>query len=395
MHSTNYIDAAISHLVRATLAGSVLLTASLMGYQASNAGELPATVDIGVLLPLTGNAGFIGEGARRAFEIFLADYETRRGDEGLPKINPIFIDSQADARIGFQGYQLLSTRYHPKVVFLTYTNVAKAAAPQAIKDQTAMLNMTQGPVTRLGKNFTSILPAYTTQGDVIVGAAASLGVKTLAIIYENSEAFVILANDTEAAYGPKHGIKVVSSEQLPAGATDVSAQATAALAKSPDGVFLLGIAPQIIPLARELRARGFKGQILATADLQDSINLGEGKLFEAAIYPRFWFDEKDPATVHLDEVYRAKFDSALPQFGLLAYKAGQVIEQTLNGLKERKLDWTGDNFVAVQKELTYHTVSGDIQFLADGRVVEPLVLTRVVDGAPTAVRQISREEQTR
>jgi branched-chain amino acid transport system substrate-binding protein len=367
-----------------SLLGLSLLAACVQPALASG----PDSINLGALLPLTGNAGYIGEEARTGLNLFLAQYDKRRGAEGLPAINAIYVDSQADARAGFEGYQLLSTRYHPQIVFLTYTNVAKAAAPQAKRDHAAMLNMTQGAVTLLGQNFTSLLPAYTTQAEIDFSEARNLGVHKVSVIYENSEAFVVLAKNIQKQYCPDNGCQVVASEQLPAGATEVDAQVTGALAAKPDAVVLIGIAPQLIPVARELQAENFHGQILGFTDMREVVTRGDGKLIEGAIYPNLKIDAASPAIQALDSAYQAQYGHPPTQNALISYEAGQVIEATLLGLKARNLPLTGDNFVIVQKSIQLPTILGEIHFLPDGRVAEPMQLIQVRDGKATVRREI-------
>jgi branched-chain amino acid transport system substrate-binding protein len=352
----------------------------------------PDSINLGALLPLTGNAGYIGEEARTGLNLFLAQYDKRRGAEGLPAIDPIYVDSQADARAGFEGYQLLSTRYHPQIVFLTYTNVAKAAAPQAKRDHAAMLNMTQGAVTLLGPNFTSLLPAYTTQAEIDFNEVRSLGFHKIAIIYENSEAFVVLAKNIQKKYCPESGCQVVASEQLPAGATEVDAQVTGALAANPDAVVLIGIAPQLIPVARELQAENFHGQIFGFTDMREVVSRGNGKLIEGAIYPNLRIDGTSPAIQALDAAYQAQYGHPPTQNAVISYEAGQVIESTLLGLKARHLPLTGDNFVIVQKSIQIPTILGTIHFQQSGLVAEPMQLIQVRNGAVSVRREIPSSE---
>lgn len=381
-HWTNFVRQ--SRIVSCALA--LLLG---IGSTAAQAENLPAKLTVGGLLPLTGNAGFIGEEIRQGLDTYLAEYAKTRAASGLPEINLVYVDSQADPRVGFQGYQLLRSRHEAQLIYLTYTSVAIAAAPQANRDKVAMLNVTQGEVTKLGPLFTSMLPAYSIQGEIITKEAMRRGVKTIALLYENSEAFVVQAKAIENDVCPRLGCKVVASEQIPAGSTDVAAQVTAALAAKPDAVFPIAIATQLVPVVRELHTRGYKGKVFGISDMGGVASTGNANLIEGAFYTNFAFDDADPNYKNLREAYKAKHGKELSQYVAMGYQGGQIIAETLKVMKRGNKGWSGTNFVDAQKASPLPTIAGPVTFLKDGRIVEPMMLVEVKDGKPTPTRRIS------
>jgi len=381
-HWTNFVrQGRIATCVLALLLG--------IGSTAAQAENLPAKLTVGGLLPLTGNAGFIGEEIRQGLDTYLAEYAKTRAANGLPEINVVYVDSQADPRVGFQGYQLLRSRHEAQLIYLTYTSVAIAAAPQANRDKVAMLNVTQGEVTKLGPLFTSMLPAYSVQGEILVKEAMRRGIKTIALLYENSEAFVVQAKAIENDVCPRLGCKVVASEQIPAGSTDVAAQVTAALAAKPDGIFPIAIATQIVPVVRELHTRGYKGKVIGISDMGGVASTGNANLMEGAFYTNFAFDDADANYKNLREGYKAKHGKELSQYVAMGYQGGQIIAETLKVMKRGNKGWSGTNFVDAQKAGPLPTIAGPVTFLKDGRIVEPMMLVEIKDGKPTPTRRIS------
>ncbi|MFZ5780164.1 MAG: ABC transporter substrate-binding protein [Pseudomonadota bacterium] len=354
--------------------------------------DLPAKLAVGGLLPLTGNAGFIGEELRQGLDTYFAEYGKTRAAQGLPEVTPVYVDSQADPRVGFQGFQLLRSKHDAQLVFLTYTSVAIAAAPAANRDKVAMLNVTQGEVTKLGPLFTSILPAYSIQGEIIVKEAVKRGVKTIALLYENSEAFVVEAKAIQQEVCPRLGCKVVASEQIPAGSTDVAAQVTAALAAKPDGVLPIGIATQLVPIVRELHTRNYKGQVFSISDMGGVVSTGNANLIENAFYVNFAFDDADPDYKHLRESYKAKHGKELSQYVAMGYQAGQIMAGALKKMKASGKGWSGTNLVAAQKSGELPTIAGPVSFLPDGRIVEPMTLVEIKDGKPVVVKRVSLKD---
>ncbi|MDF3072446.1 MAG: Extracellular ligand-binding receptor [Alphaproteobacteria bacterium] len=370
----------------ATCGLALALGVAATGAQAQG---LPAKLTVGGLLPLTGNAGFIGEEIRQGLDSYLVEYAKTRAAAGLPEINVVYVDSQADPRVGFQGYQLLRSRHEAQLIYLTYTSVAIAAAPQANRDQVAMFNVTQGEVTKLGPLFTSMLPAYSIQGEIIVKEAMRRGVKTIALLYENSEAFVVQAKAIENDVCPRLGCKVVASEQIPAGSTDVAAQVTAALAAKPDAVFPIAIATQIVPVVRELHTRSYKGKIFGISDMGGVASTNNGNLIEGAFYTSFAFDDADADYKALREGYKAKHGKELSQYVAMGYQGGQIIAAALKAMKAAGKGWSGVNFVEAQKGGPLPTIAGPVTFLKDGRIVEPMMLVEIKDGKPTQTKRIS------
>lgn len=374
---------------RSRTAACVLALALGAGAASAQAEDLPAKLNVGALLPLTGNAGFIGEEIRQGLDAYLVEYAKTRAADGLPEINVVYVDSQADARVGFQGYQLLRSRHQAQLVYLTYTSVAIAAAPQANRDQVAMLNVTQGEVTKLGPLFTSMLPAYSTQSEIMVKEAMRRGVKTIALMYENSEAFVVQAKAIENDVCPRLGCKVVASEQIPAGSTDVAAQVTAALAAKPDAVFPIAIATQIVPVVRELHTRSYKGTVFGISDMGGVASTGNANLIEGAYYTNFAFDDADADYKALREGYKAKHGKELTQYVAMGYQGGQIIAAALKVMKKAGKGWSGVNFVEAQKSAPLPTIAGPVTFLPDGRIVEPMTLVEIKDGKPVATKRVS------
>jgi ABC-type branched-subunit amino acid transport system substrate-binding protein len=366
---------------------AVSLTSSLPTAKAADG--LPDKLSMGALLPLTGNAGFIGEEIRQGLEYYLADYAKTRAAAGLPELNFAFVDSQADPRVGFQGYQLLRSKHDAQLVLLTYTSVGIAVAPAANKDKIPMVNVTQGEVTKLGPLFTSILPAYSVQAEIVIKEAMSRGGKTISLLYENNEAFVVQAKAIQEDVCVRLGCKVVAAEQIPSGSTDVAAQVTAALAPKPDIVFPIGIAPQLVPIARELQTRGYKGMVIGLSDLGGVVTTGNGKLIEGALLVNFAFDENNADFKRLTEMYRAKYNKEPTQYVYMGYQGGQVIAETLKIMKANKTSWSGENFVAAQKSGSMSTVSGPVSFLKDGRIDEQMMLMTVKDGKFVPQKKVS------
>lgn len=379
------------HRLLSGLAAAAGLTLCVAGGNpsAKAADVLPGKISMGALLPLTGNAGFIGEEIRQGLDYYLADYAKMRGAEGLPELAFAYVDSQADPRIGFQGYQLLRSKHDAQLVVLTYTSVAIAAAPGANKDKIPMLNITQGEVTKLGPTFTSILPAYSVQAEIVVKEAMSRGGKTISVLYENSEAFVVQAKALQDDVCPRLGCKVVASAQIPAGSTDVAAQVTAALAPKPDVVFPIGIAPQLVPVARELQTRGYKGLVIGLSDLGGVVSAGSGKLIEGALLVNFAFDENNVDFRRLTEFYRTKYKKEPTQYVYMGYQAGQIIADTLKMMKANKTPWGGPNFITAQKSGNFVTIAGPVRFLPDGRIDEPMLLVTVKDGKVVPEKKVS------
>jgi len=371
------------------VAAGLALSGLAAGPQAQAADGLPSKLNMGALLPLTGNAGFIGEEIRQGLEYYLADYAKMRQAAGLPELNFNFVDSQADPRVGFQGYQLLRSKYDAQLVLTTYTSVGIAIGPQANKDNIPIVNVTQGEVTKVGPNFTSILPAYSVQAEIVVKEAMTRGAKTFSVIYENSEAFVAQAKALQDDVCPRLGCKIVASAQLPTGATDIAAQVTAALAPNPDVVFPIGIAPQLVPIARELLTRGYKGQVIGLSDLGGVVTTGNGQLINGAHLVNFAFDENNADYKRLTEMYRAKYKKEPTQYVYMGYQGGQVIAETLKVMKAHNTPWSGPNFVAAQKSGALPTISGPVHFLKDGRIDEQMMLMSVKDGKMVPEKKVS------
>jgi branched-chain amino acid transport system substrate-binding protein len=352
-----------------------------------SAAEWPASVKIGGLLPLTGNAGFLGEEIRQGLDIFAK----QKAGNGVG-LALTYVDSQADPRIGFQGYQRLSTRDGVEVIVLTYTNVAIAVAAQANRAGTAMFNMTQGAVTDLGKNFTSSIPSFPNQAAVAIKDATDKGIKKVATIYENTESIVRLNRQIADEFCPKYGCEVVAAEQIPSGGTDVAAQVTAAIGKSPDAIIALGVATQLIPIMRELKTRAFAGKVISVSEMDNLLSSGNAALAEGATYSLPSPQKEGAAYKRFAEAYRATYKREAPLWAAQGFQAGEIVGAVVDKLKTDGKDWSAANFVTELKSGKFSTIFGEVNFGTDGRIRQPLSLVTIRDGQRQLVRVVAPEE---
>lgn len=349
--------------------------------------EIPASLKIGGLLPLTGNYGFLGEEIRQGIDIFAKERQAK----DKTSLDMVYVDTQGDPRVGFQGFQRLSTRDGVDVIALTMTNVAVAIAAPANKAGTVMMNLTQGPVTVLGANFVSSVPSYANQTEVVIKDAIDKGAKKFATIYENTEAFVRLNRQIADEFCPRYKCEVVAAEQIPAGGTDVAAQVTAAMGKGPDVILALGVATQLIPTMRELKTRGFQGKVVATAEMDNLLSSGNAALAEGTSYS-FPAPQEGPVYKKLVETYRATYKREPTLWVALGYQAGEIMGATVDKLKADRKEWSTANFMSELKSGRFQTIFGEVSFGTDGRIREPLSLVTVQNGEKKPVRLVSPDE---
>jgi len=262
--------------MRHTLAAAavLLLTAAAAPASATD------PVKIGVIFPLSGNAGSAGNAAKAAVELGAEIVNSpHEGLEGLPlgggeglanlggaKIELIVADHQGDPAVGAQQALRLITQdkvvallgaYQSSVTFTATATSERYGVPFVVGDSVAA-NITGRPGFKSVFRVTPVASDFATNYMLFLGDMKKAGRKVdqIAIVNENTDYGTSVADTTQKA-AKQQGFTVVAQIPYSAKSTDVSPQVLQLKEANPDVVIFISYTADSILYMKTMKDLGY------------------------------------------------------------------------------------------------------------------------------------------
>lgn len=294
-------------------------------------------VKIGAIEALSGPAGKYGTMIRAGFELALG--EINAAGDTLPgrKIELIVDDSAGQKEQAINVAKKLIAR--DKVSLLlgpTLSNEMFAAGPVANERQIPIIgtSTTAKGITDIGEwVFRTSLP----EGDVIPvtvrTAKEKFGVKRVALMYSNDDAFTKSGFDVFKDTAEKQGLEVATIETFSTKDTDFSAQLTKIKSLNVDAILVSALAEAGAGLILQARQLGIPKTVpILGGNGFNSPKVAEiaGEAAEGLIVGSPWFIGKaDPVNQKFVDAFRAKNNQDPDQFAAQAYDTMYIVAAAL------------------------------------------------------------------
>ena len=306
-------------------------------------GALPATgraqgqtVPVGAIEILSGPNSAYGVAIRAGLELAL-DEINQKGVLGGRKIALTVEDSAANKDQAINAARKLIGRDHVvAIIGPTLSNEMFAVGPvtNERKIPTLGTSTTATGITDIGPYiFRTSLP----ESDVIpvtLKKAISRGVKTIALMYANDDAFSKSGYDVMKAAAQKAGLKILAEESFGSKDTDFSAQLTKIRSLKPDAVGISALVEPVAGVLLQAKQLGFgKETLFIGGNGSNSPKLGEiaGSAADGLIVGSPWFIGKpDPLNQKFVTSFRAKYNRDPDQFAAQAYDAMFVMAKAID-----------------------------------------------------------------
>ena len=313
----------------AVLAG-LLLTAGAAQAQTQE------PVQLGSIEILSGPNAAYGTAIRAGMELALGEVN-EKGVLGGRKINLTIEDSGGQKEGAINAARTLIGR--TKVVAIigpTLSNEMFAVGPVANERKIPILgtSTTASGITAIGPYvFRTSLP----ESDVIpvtLKKAQSRGVKTIALMYANDDAFSKSGFDVMKAAAEAAGLKILDIESFGSKDTDFSAQLTKIKDLKPDAIGISALVEPVAGVLLAARQLGIgSGTMFIGGNGSNSPKLGEiaGKAADGLLVGSPWFVSKDTA---VNDKFVAAFNKANghdpDQFAAQAYDALKIMAEAID-----------------------------------------------------------------
>jgi branched-chain amino acid transport system substrate-binding protein len=404
-----------------------LLGALAAGLLGSTALAADCTVEVGLVMELTGPAGPYGQAGAKSVEMAFRDINEAGGAAGCKLVTDTR-DSQSQGTVAVdQANQLVNVKGVPVVIGGIISSVSvpiltSVTAPAGVVQVSpASSSPTLTRMAEEGKTngyFFRTITSDALQGTAAAKYAINQGLTKLAIIHVNNDFGVNMVKEFSKAFEALGGtISAVTpyNERQPS----YQAEVTTALAGDPEALYLVSYPVDGATIARAWISAGGPQKFL----LNDGMNSAD---FITAVGPeylneafgtssgttetastRYFYDNYaavsggiDPSAPAADRSYDA---GAI--VGLAIAKAGEAKAAAIRDAIREIVDPAGEPIYAGPEEfrkalalikdgkpIRYEGVIGPVHFDANGDITGPFRLWRITNGEVTTVGEMSADE---
>ena len=313
------------------------IPALLIGATLSSA-ALAADIKLGVAEALTGPAAKYGVAIKNGFTLASEEINAKGGVNG-DKLALVIEDEQGKKEEAINVFKKLI--FQDKVVAVfgpTLSNSAFAADPIANAAKVVVFGTsnTADGITAMGPfTFRNSVMEADVLPVTVKAAVKHFGIKKVAVIYGNDDAFTKSGYDVFKATLEQQKIPVTTTEAYAKGDVDFKAQLTKIKAGNPDAIVCSCLAEEAANIILQTRALGMKQPFIG------GNGLNSPKLFEIAkdagdntLMGSPWSAENQtPANKAFIAAYKAKFGSDPDQFAAQAYDAMYIMADAIKSVK--------------------------------------------------------------
>ena len=313
------------------------IPALLLGATLSQ-GVMAADIKLGVAEALTGPAAKYGVAIKNGFTLAAEEVNAKGGVNGN-KLALVIEDEQGKKEEAINVFKKLIFQDKVLAVFgPTLSNSAFAADPiaNAAKVVAFGTSNTADGITAMGPfTFRNSVMEADVLPVTVKAAVKHFGIKKVAVIYGNDDAFTKSGYDVFKATLEQQKIPTTTTEAYAKGDVDFKAQLTKIKAGNPDAIVCSCLAEEAANIILQTRALGMKQPFIG------GNGLNSPKLFEIAkdagdntLMGSPWSSENlTPVNKAFIAAYKAKFGSDPDQFAAQAYDALYIMADALKNVK--------------------------------------------------------------
>jgi branched-chain amino acid transport system substrate-binding protein len=293
-------------------------------------------VKIGAIEDLSGPTARYGVAIESGFELAADEINAKGGILGGRKIDFLVEDAAGQKDQAVNAAKKLLAR--DRVVALlgpTLSNEMFAAGPVAVEREIPIIgtSVTAAGITDMGKwVFRTSLPEADVVPEALRTTARIYGVKKVALMYANDDAFSKSGFDVFKKAAIDAGLEIADIESFSQKDTDFSPQLTKIKALDVDALIVSALVEPASGVVLQARQLGMTQPILGGNGF-NSPKLVEiaGRAAEDVLVGSPWFVEKDqPENVAFVTAFRARYHTDPDQFAAQAYDTMFILAEALN-----------------------------------------------------------------
>jgi branched-chain amino acid transport system substrate-binding protein len=326
-------------------------------------------VTIGAIEILTGPNNKYGVAIKNGFDLALEEVNKAGGVLGGRALEIAYEDSAGNKDQAINAArQLIGAKKVPLILGPTLSNEMFAAGPVANGRKIPILgtSTTANGITAIGPYvFRTAMPESDVIPVTLKTAKEKLGVKKVAVMYGNDDAFTKSAYDVMKAALEKLGIEVLTTETFGSKDTDFSAQLTKIKSLNPDAIVVSALVEAGSGILLAKKALGFPASVrVIGGNGLNSPKVGEiaGDAADGTIVGSPWFiGKKGPANEVFVAAYKAKYGDSPDQFAAQAYDTLKLVAKAITAAGEADPEKIKDALPAT----SHQGVMGTLAFNAE------------------------------
>lgn len=318
----------------------VALAALGAGSAACNGG---GPVEVGAVLPLSGQYSIYGEPIRQGLELA---YEQVQANEELGFELALEIeDSESEPQRAAELARQLYAQGAVAVIGGVTTDEALAMVAAADREEKVLLSPSASSprLTGISRNFFRIFPSDFREGTKMGNFAAQiLGIDSAVIVAAESP-YARGIQDIFKTEFERYGGEVPAVIEYPAETEEFAGVVEQVLEHRPVAVYVADYARNTAAIVRELRAHDFAGKILTTSAFATPEVLREGgSAAEGVLLTQTAMPPDDPAVASFVQAFQEKYGNAPSLWAAHGYDALMVLVQAMEEGGTRPNDlWKG------------------------------------------------------
>jgi len=326
-------------------------------------------VTIGAIEILSGPNNRYGIAIKNGFDLALDEVNKAGGVLGGRPLEIAYEDSAGNKEQAINAArQLIGAKKVPLILGPTLSNEMFAAGPvvNGRKIPIVGTSTTAIGITAIGPYvFRTAMPEADVIPVTLKTAKEKLGIKKVAVMYGNDDAFTKSAYDVMKAALEKLGIETLTTETFGSKDTDFSAQLTKIKSLNPDAIVVSALVEAASGILLAKKALGFPPSVrVIGGNGFNSPKLGEiaGDAADGTLVGSPWFiGKQDPANQAFVAAYRAKYGDSPDQFAAQAYDTLKLVAKAITTAGEPDPEKIKD---ALQKT-SVEGVMGKLSFNAE------------------------------
>ena len=346
-----------------------------------NVDQNSETINVGLLLPLTGGAASYGQNARQSAELALQEYNA--SDPSI-SINLVVEDSKGEAATGNLAVQkLIDLDGVVAVLGCVTSGVTLAVAPTMNTQMVPIISpgASSPNITTAGEYIFRTWPSDMYEAEEMARYIADQQISNVAILRINNEYGMAMENALKESLESSQVSSTISiSESFEQGAREMRSQLLRIKESDAEVIYFIGFPEAAIVFGQGFSDVGIALPVLSTSAFEDpQIPATIGDVLNGTIYTKPI--SNSPNTAAFSSSYSEAFGEDPGLVSDTAYDAMKIILDAIISLHEAGQPITGENIQKFVLEVeNYVGVSGILSFDENGDLVKPIGLFMLQDG---------------
>lgn len=348
------------------IAGVIVIILIIVGisYFNKNSKQTAVTepIKIGVILPLSGDAAFLGESARNAAILAKENFKNTKNEYEL-----IFEDDQADSKKTVSAFRKLVDLDKVKATIAVFSGPANAIAPLGEKEKVIVFTIASD--TTIAKNKPFVFNHWIkpeNEAKAYVEYAKRQGLKRIAMIAVNQQG-VVAVRDALLKEDPS--IFILKDELFSQQEKDFRTLILKAKANNADSFILKVLPGQLVPLIKQIKELGMNVPLTSIESFEEekeAIPLLEGQ----------WYVTSANPTGKFIEDFKIEYNS-LPQVG--SGNAYDIISLLITAFEKSNgnTEITAKNLSLINN---FHGALGILSVDNDGNINSDAAVKKIING---------------